>query len=173
MDFLPGSFRAARALLGKEQDDVAEGSGVDRRVVMRLEKTTYKKPTDAAHRVRRYYEGEGIEFLDADNEAGPGVRWKSGGQEDFFCRRQVQAARVMMNLSQTQLALKLGVVRSVVTKFESGAVKTPDPGFIEQAVRTLEGEGVNFLADTAVKGIGVRLKVSMNLSETTPRQNPR
>ncbi|TAV74720.1 helix-turn-helix domain-containing protein [Rhizobium leguminosarum] len=158
MDFSPGSFRAARALLGKAQDDVAEGSGVDRRVVMRLEKTSYAKPTDAAHRVRRYYEGEGIEFLGADDQAGPGVRWKTVGQDDFFRRRQVQAARVMINLSQTQLALRLGVVRSVVTKYESGAVKTPDPEFIERAMSTLQDEGVTFLPDEAAKGtIGVRM----------------
>lgn len=156
MEFSPGSFRAARALLGKSQEDVAKGSGVERRVVRRLESFSYAKPTEAAHRVRRYYDNQGIEFLSGDDSAGPGVRWKVGGQEDFFRRRQVQAARALINLSQAQLAHKLGVARSVVTKYESGVVKTPDPEFIEQAVCSLEQEGVDFIPDTTVKGAGVR-----------------
>ncbi|MCQ1839067.1 helix-turn-helix transcriptional regulator [Neorhizobium galegae] len=156
MDFSPGSFRAARALLGKSQEDVAVTCGVDRRVVARLERVSYPKPTEAAHKVRRYYVNEGLEFLDANQKAGAGVRWKTGGQEDYFRRRQVNAARVLVDLSQTQLAKKLGVVRSVVTKYESGAVKTPDPSFIEHAVRILETEGAVFLPDTAMKGPGVR-----------------
>ncbi|TAX51862.1 MULTISPECIES: helix-turn-helix domain-containing protein [Rhizobium] len=167
MDFSPGAFRAARALMGKTQEDVATSCGVDRRIIARLERLSYPKPTEAAHKVRRFYVNEGLEFLDANKTAGAGVRWKTGGQEDYFHRRQVNAARVLMDLSQTQLAKKLGVVRSVVTKYESGAVKTPDPGFIEHAVRVLEAEGAVFLPDTAVKGAGVRLVSATEAKPTT------
>lgn len=156
MRFSPGPFRAARALLALTQDEVALGSDVDRRVVLRLEKASYTHPTEAQHKVRLYYEDQGLKFIGATDQFGPGVRWRVKGVQDIFHRRQIQAARVLVNISQTSLASKLKVARSVITKFENSTVKKPDAGFSAEAMRVLEIEGVDFIDASDEGGFGVQ-----------------
>lgn len=157
MDFSPSSFRAARALIGKDQDVVSAESGVPTHVVKRLERKGYSVPTKHAHDVRRYYGKEGLEFLEADKTAGPGVRWKNRGKEDTFHRRQIHAGRVLIDLLQADFAEKLGVTRTAVTKFETDLSTKRPVEFFELAMKILEEAGVIFLPDSDDGGFGVRL----------------
>ncbi len=167
MDFSASSFRAARALINKEQEHVASAAGVGRRVIMRLERSGYPVPTEAAHRVRLYYDREGLNFLEPTAELGPGVRWRDRGREDIFNRRQIHAGRVIVNLRQLDFAEKLKVTRSVVSKFETDFARRPTPDFLALAIRVLEQEGVFFLRDgDDGKGFGVRLSKPNQREET-------
>ena len=76
----PVSFRAARALLNKEQNEVAEDAKLSRETVKALEKGVRWASSHQA--LRDYYESIGIEFTGWGDTAtgrfyGVGVRWKA------------------------------------------------------------------------------------------------
>ncbi|NTI48970.1 hypothetical protein G6L94_11640 [Agrobacterium rhizogenes] len=120
----------------------------------------YTVATKHAHDVRRYYEKEGLEFLKADDFAGPGVRWKTRGKEDTFYRRQIHAGRVLVDLLQADFAEKLGVTRTAVTKFETDLSTKRPVEYFELAMKVLEEAGVIFLPDSDDGGFGVRFAVA-------------
>ncbi|WP_430254666.1 helix-turn-helix domain-containing protein [Neorhizobium sp. DAR64872/K0K18] len=157
MEFWASSFRAARALIGEDQATIASVAGVGPRVVMKLEGAGYREPTEAAHKVWLFYEDRGLEFLDAANGLGPGVRWRDRGIRDIFNRRHLQAGRVAADLRQSDFASKLNVTRNYITKFESGILKVPPREFLALAFTVLEREGIQFLNDTKDSGFGIRL----------------
>ncbi len=66
-------IRAARALLGWEQRQLAEAAGVSVETVSRLERTVGPVSTYAAtlEAIRKALEDAGIEFI---SEGGPGVK---------------------------------------------------------------------------------------------------
>ncbi|TBW38413.1 XRE family transcriptional regulator [Siculibacillus lacustris] len=70
----PEQLRAARALLGLSQPDIAAAAGVSSMTVKRAEGSG--KPAasaDAVEAIRRALEAAGAQFI-AENGAGPGVR---------------------------------------------------------------------------------------------------
>lgn len=73
MTFTPGQLRAARALLGWTQNEVAAAAGTTARTIIRLEagETTARATTASA--IRTALEAAGVEFI-AENGGGPGVR---------------------------------------------------------------------------------------------------
>ncbi|NTF49053.1 hypothetical protein [Rhizobium rhizogenes] len=123
----------------------------------------YSVPTKHAHDVRRYYGKEGLEFLEADKTAGPGVRWKNREKEDTFHRRQIHAGRVLIDLLQADFAEQLGVTRTAATKFETDLSTKRPVEFFELAMRVLEEAGVIFLPDSVDGGFGVRLAAAKPL----------
>lgn len=74
-------FRAARALLEKEQADVAKATALSIAVIQNLERG---RKSHAAHeQLRSWYMAEGLEFLGwgdvvSGKYYGVGVRWKGG-----------------------------------------------------------------------------------------------
>ena len=74
-------IRAARALLGWHQDELAKRSKVGLATIQRLERS----PTGPvmAHvatvvKIAECFNGAGIEFIDADAAGGLGVRFRTG-----------------------------------------------------------------------------------------------
>lgn len=66
------SLRAARALLGITQDELAERTGVGRNILQRIENGT-SVPTAQIDLIRSYMEKHGIVFLESSVEHGPAV----------------------------------------------------------------------------------------------------
>jgi transcriptional regulator with XRE-family HTH domain len=67
-------LRAARALLGWSQTQLAEKAGLSLPTVKRVEREGGPRVSDAArHVLKAALEGGGIEFI-AENGGGPGVR---------------------------------------------------------------------------------------------------
>jgi transcriptional regulator with XRE-family HTH domain len=67
-------IKAARALLGWEQRDLAEASGLGLSTVQRMEKMGLERSTVAnAQKLLSAFEAAGIEFTTADNGGGVGV----------------------------------------------------------------------------------------------------
>lgn len=163
MVFSPGSFRAARALLGRTQEQIANGSGVERRVVIRLETATFARLTDAGDRVRDFFESEGLKFL-GEKEAPDhvGVRWRDPQKGDSKTRtqlrRQLHAGRVLVGLSQPELAERAEVGRTALTRFENGITVYPTISLIDAVKTALKAEGIEFLSDSDQEGFGVFLK---------------
>lgn len=69
--------KAARALLGWSQSDLAERSGISEPTVARLEALEGELGgrENTAEKIRAALEAAGVEFIDA-NGGGPGVRLK-------------------------------------------------------------------------------------------------
>jgi transcriptional regulator with XRE-family HTH domain len=70
--------RAARALVGWSQDDLAAVSGVPKRTIARLELGEAAPQHRTSARLRFALERAGVEFI-AENGGGPGVRLRKGG----------------------------------------------------------------------------------------------
>ncbi|TIN08972.1 helix-turn-helix transcriptional regulator [Mesorhizobium sp.] len=72
-------LRAARALLGLSQPDVAAAANVSSMTVKRAEGSGKPAPSaDAVKAIRRALESAGIEFI-PENGGGTGVRLRKGG----------------------------------------------------------------------------------------------
>lgn len=76
-------LRAARALVGLSQAELAELSGVSRQIVVRIENGENNVLVDAVEKVRRALEQKGAAFTDATPQHGPGVALaRPGGGAD-------------------------------------------------------------------------------------------
>ena len=73
----PSQCRAARALIGLEQGEVAEAAGIARATLIDFERDARKPRADTIAAIRSALESAGVEFLDADN-GGAGVRLRKG-----------------------------------------------------------------------------------------------
>jgi transcriptional regulator with XRE-family HTH domain len=71
--FSPGQCRAARALLGMTQPELAEMAGLGLSTVVDYEKTRRKISAEATAAIKRALEKSGILFI-AKNGGGPGLR---------------------------------------------------------------------------------------------------
>jgi len=75
---LPTQMRAARALLGISQTELAKWAGVGVATIRRIEAATGEISGNAQTlvRIQRALEAKGIIFIDQDDKQGPGVRLK-------------------------------------------------------------------------------------------------
>ena len=73
--------KAARALLGLSQSELADKTGLGIATVKRLELSTeLRGAATTLWKVQTALEEAGVEFLPATEESGPGVRLKPGGR---------------------------------------------------------------------------------------------
>ena len=73
--------KAARALLGLSQSELAEKTGLGIATVKRLELSTeLRGAATTLWKVQNALEEAGVEFLPASKESGPGVRLKPSGR---------------------------------------------------------------------------------------------
>jgi len=70
----PGQSKAARALLGYTQHDLAERSGISLRTLVSFESGDRQPIPAIQTAIQNALEHAGIIFLDADRSGGPGVR---------------------------------------------------------------------------------------------------
>ena len=75
----PAMIRAARALLGLDQAEVAERAGLKQNTISKLEvgadiSTKDKRRQDALATIRKAFEQAGIEFIFPSATSGEGVR---------------------------------------------------------------------------------------------------
>lgn len=69
----PSQCRAARALVGMSQDELAEVSGVAKRTIVSFEKEDRQPYPRTVEALQKAFEQVGVTFLD-DNGQGAGVR---------------------------------------------------------------------------------------------------
>lgn len=76
--------------------------------------------------------------------------------------RQIAAGRVLAGLAQSQLAAAAGIPIAALRKLESGedeALEANDE--LEAVRRALEEAGIQFIAESAGGGVGVRLRFTV------------
>src|SRR5260221_5309775 len=120
MEILASQFRAARALLGKEQEDVAAWAELGRQEIGGWESARFKLLSSAAESLQKAYERNGVEFVSQSETEGAGVRWRKPGQIDPHRGAQFRAARAMADLSMRQVEEACGVNRNFITRLERG-----------------------------------------------------
>jgi predicted transcriptional regulator len=76
----PSQCRAARGLLGWNQQDLAARAGVSQLTVHQLETGTTRPRRATLDVVRRAFESAGVDFID-ENGGGPGVRLRNPEKE--------------------------------------------------------------------------------------------
>ena len=74
---IEGQWRAARALIGWSQDDLARRAGVAVMTVKRLEAGATGVSEDIRQRLKEALDSAGVIFV-AENGDGPGVRLRKG-----------------------------------------------------------------------------------------------
>jgi DNA-binding XRE family transcriptional regulator len=77
MDATYEFLRAARALLGMTNVDLAKKAGVSKRSLVRIEAGETVRP-EIRKRVQAVFEEAGIIFVSEDSAAGPGLRVRQG-----------------------------------------------------------------------------------------------
>jgi transcriptional regulator with XRE-family HTH domain len=70
----PAMIRAARALLGWKQTDLAKASGVNLVVIKDIERSATDPRLSTIVRIEHAFEAAGIRFFNADHDGGPGLR---------------------------------------------------------------------------------------------------
>ena len=70
-------IRAARAMLGLTQQEMADAAGLERRVVARLETGQTNVSMQQFLQIKAAFEERGIEFVPASATYGAGLRWRS------------------------------------------------------------------------------------------------
>lgn len=73
----PAQCKAARALLGLEQSEVADAAGIARATVVDFEKGLRVPRSKTLNGIREALEAAGVEFI-PENGGGAGVRLKKG-----------------------------------------------------------------------------------------------
>lgn len=76
---MAAQVKAARALLGLSQNELAKKTGLGIATIKRLELSTeLRGAATTLWKVQTVLEGAGVEFLAASQESGPGVRLRAG-----------------------------------------------------------------------------------------------
>jgi len=69
-------LRAARALVGLTQEELANRAGISRQMLARIEAAGSGIQVAAVEKVRKALQREGVEFLPSTPDHGPGVAMK-------------------------------------------------------------------------------------------------
>ncbi|AIC28064.1 helix-turn-helix domain-containing protein [Rhizobium etli bv. phaseoli str. IE4803] len=171
MEILASQFRAARALLGKDQEDVAAWVGLDRREVSRWEAAKYKLFSSDAEDLQKAFEKNGIEFLPATGALGAGVRWRKPGQKDRFRGAQFRAARAMANQSMRDLQEMSGVNRNFVTRLETAQIGGLNLETLKKLERAFARLHIELTPESETWGAGVRWTVPDPFSQPPTKEH--
>ena len=146
----PLQCRAARALLGWSQLDLAIASGVSRVTVKNFE-TERRIPRQASlQEMRIAFEAAGITFIEENGE-GPGVMMKKRSQPSQF-----RAARCLLHWTHSDVAEASGVSDATVMRLETEQ-GTPRRASLNAMRRAFGIAGAIFVEENGDNS-GVRLR---------------
>jgi transcriptional regulator with XRE-family HTH domain len=160
MSSLFESIRAARTLLNLSQEELADEINVSRSEIARFERRELKMMPKFAYVLKAELEKRGVEFLEPTEDQGYGVRWKNPGKLDPFQAAQIRTARVMLGLSQLELAELTGLKRIFVWRLENEKTSSVPTDAVRKLVLALEAKGARFIPESEHFGAGVRIKPS-------------
>ncbi len=146
-------------MLDLSQADLAVRAHVSDGTVSQFEQNDHLPSHNNRKAIREVLEAAGVDFIVADPGGGPGVRLRTVPAEPSATPspEQLRAGRMMVGLSQKQLADAAGLGRSTVADYERRA-RVPNAENLDMLGRTLEDAGIVFIAADG-GGPGVRLKV--------------
>lgn len=155
-------LRAARCLLGWSQVDAAKEFDMKAKTIHRLEAGNYLLLPRDALVLRSRYQDAGVEFTEAADDYGAGVRWSKPGRllddgtPDVFGSRTIAAARGLANLSQRELAEEAIVDPSFIARLEKNKYTAINEETLRKLEAGLRKKNVELTKETASVGAGVR-----------------
>lgn len=127
-----------------------------------LERGNYKLLPREALILKSHYQAAGVQFTEAGNGHGLGVRWSSPGAMledgtlDHFGSRVVRAARGLADLTQRQLADASGVDPSFIARLEKNKFGAVNEATMRKLEAGLRSKNVEMTPETLSVGAGVR-----------------
>jgi transcriptional regulator with XRE-family HTH domain len=149
-------LRAARYLLGLTQAHVDEACKFTARTVFKLEAGKHARLPRTAFTLKVFYESRGIEFVDAQNGHGAGIRWRQAGVVDPVRSTLFRAARGLADLSQESVAIQANIDETFVNRLEKDALKQINEDSLRRVEVLLNAKNVEITPETAHYGAGVR-----------------
>jgi transcriptional regulator with XRE-family HTH domain len=143
------SMRAARALVGLRQDELAARTGLPRQTIILMEDSSKPViPYADLEKVRAVLQKRGVVFIPETAELGPAVAITDAG--GFFAQMMstLGAARVLAGLRQDELAARAGITCQMIARIESGDQSVPVAA-LEKVRTALDKAGVAFLPETS------------------------
>jgi transcriptional regulator with XRE-family HTH domain len=158
-------LKAARALLGWSQEDLASATGISIATIRRLEAKDgpLGGRTETVEKLRRTLENAGIVFIfSLRSSAGMGVAYKTPSdavfEQKYLTGPQMRAARALIGWTAEELSRNSTVSLRTIQRAEliSGRTSMTEPN--ELAIRrAFQSAGVEFIDENG-GGPGVRLR---------------
>lgn len=149
-------LRAARYLLGLKQGHVDEECQFSARTVFKLEAGKHSRLPRTAFTLKSYYESKGVEFVNATDVHGAGIRWRTPGEVDPIRSKLFRAARGLADLSQESIALHAAIDENFVNRFEKDALKQINEDSLRKLEELLQSRNVQITPESISFGAGVR-----------------
>ncbi len=149
-------LRAARFLLGSTQGEVDSECKFKNRTVNRIEAGIHVRLPRTAFALKLHYESKGVEFVDAVDEHGSGVRWKTVGPADPVRCNLFRAARGLADLSQEKVAIEAGIDETFIARLERDDLKQINDAWLQRYEAFLRAKNVEITPAGATFGEGVR-----------------
>ncbi len=143
-------------MLGLKQGHVDDDCNFTKRTVFKVEAGKHSRLPRTAFSLKHYYECKGVEFVDAADGRGAGVRWKTVGPADPVRSHLFRAARGLADLSQESVALQAGIDETFVNRLEKDALKHINEESLHRYEMFLRAKNVEITPAGATFGAGVR-----------------
>ncbi|TBF65671.1 helix-turn-helix domain-containing protein [Rhizobium leguminosarum] len=151
-------LRAARSMSNETQNDLAKRARVTTSILKLLEDPNRKRPDiHKLQQVRMALQAKGIDFLDATEEIGEGVRFRQPTGQSMIS--MIRHARALLDLSLDDLADHSGVGRHTIARIERNELTRLPEDSIRKIRETLIALGVAFVPEGSGSGAGVRLRL--------------
>lgn len=173
MDPLLHRLRAARFLLGLKQGFVDDECQLTKRTVFKIEAGKHAMLPRTAFSLKHYYESKGVEFVDAADGHGAGIRWRSVGPADPVGCHLYRAARGLAGLSQEQVAIQAGIDENFVNRLEKDALKHINRASLKRYRALLKSKNVEITPGGSTFGGGVRWIADIEEATATERDPPK
>lgn len=161
MILLPEQCRAARALLGLTQAELAQAAEAGSKTIADFERGAKRQlHTITLRALRNALEAAGIELMDTEGKH-PGVRLKKRpkgmvSDASSFTPLLCRVAREFLYISQLQLAETTGLAPMSIADYERGIERRYSEKTLTILQTTLEKSGIEFIAPDDKSGPGVR-----------------
>jgi hypothetical protein len=162
-------LRAARFLLGLKQGLVDDECKFTQRTVFKIEAGKHTRLPRTAFSLKHYYEAKGVEFVDAADGHGAGIRWKTVGPVDPVRSHLFRAGRGLADLSQERVALQAGIDETFVNRLEKDTLKHINEESLQRYELFLRAKNVEITPASTNFGAGVRWIV--HIEEGTLRKS--
>jgi transcriptional regulator with XRE-family HTH domain len=167
----PAQCRAARALLGITQPELAAAAGLGLSTIVDFEKERRRVSDDAVNAIQEALERAGIAFTKTGAEiafkesffAQPAGFLRSsthvGKNVNFLSSAQIRAARALLRWSAEDLAREAALGVNTIRRGEFAEGRTSLTAANQLSIRrALEAAGVIFIDENGEAGRGVRLR---------------
>ena len=145
-------------MLKLKQEELAVKAGIKRSVLQVLEDANRELPeTKVLEKLRALLEAEGLEFLEATESQGDGIRWQKPTGASWV--DQLRHARLMLGMTLDELAEKSDVSKYTILRLESGTIKRRRETAAREVRKALAEHGAIIDPESRDAGAGVRARV--------------